>query len=664
MAVPWSMRKRFMPTSQIQNDFTGGMVWDVPQHEIPSNAAYDLHDLLINQHGWLYQRGPFAKFSSITGYGGGANVPVGAYLGYYPLAANQELVLVTAADGHIHKTTSSSTTDLGAAFSSSVSPSWAFYMDKTILAPGATTAAAPKKVVWDGATATLSALGGSPPSMNFITIYKSRLCGGGNVSSHPNRLYFSPVPAIDGTWDTTNAWIDCEHNIRGLAGLRNMLLVFGDSGVERIIGDTPPPGTNMDRTTISNVGLSGMNGATCITIWNDNAIYATPTGVWLTNGTSAPIDLTAVGGIKNLWRGLAINNTHTLSCGVYRDQLLIGCSASTMPGLLCFDLTHKTWYVMGGQGAVPGAGITPNQFAAGTLNTVDELVFVDSGYGYSPVRVSPVYSPTVASYADPSNNRNVGVRPQLTTKAYSGSGLVNRKRFTFARIDHELASALVQNRYFETDVSNWNAENGGAITWVTTEQFQGNASMRVVMTTTTGSGAYSTNVPGTISAGTTCTFQMAVKRTSGTGNLDLQLNWMDSSSVFISSSTVAFNPGSGWAVYTLNATAPALTDSVQCHILNASGVAQTVYVDAVGATGTTTWTVTPTVGFESQRRLSVTSLPETITVSRSRVQLFAEAQACQLDIIASGINQASTARIYGVEVEAADLPFGLENAGG
>ncbi len=437
MAVPWSIRKRFMPVAHIQNEFSGGMNRDVPTHLIPDNSAFKLDDFLINEHGQLLQRGPFTKFSSITGYSGGANFPVGVYLGYYPLATNQELVLVTATDGHIYKTTSSTATDLGAAFGTINPPSWAFYMDKTILAPGSTTAAAPKKVVWDGTTATLSALGGSPPAMNFITIYKSRLCGGGNVASHPNRLYFSPVPAIDGTWDTTNSWIDCEHNIRGLAGLRNMLLVFGDSGVERIIGDTPPPGTNMDRTTISNVGLNGMDGARCITIWNDNAIYATPTGVWLTNGTSAPADLTVVGNIKNLWRSMRITSADNLAVGVYRDTLLVSSSNASMPGILCFDLIRKAWYIIGGRTSSGSSFMQPTQFSAGISAATDELAMVDGGYGYSPVTVSSVYAPG-AIYNDPANTRSVVVRPQVVTKTYTGSGLINRKRFTFARITHDL----------------------------------------------------------------------------------------------------------------------------------------------------------------------------------------------------------------------------------
>jgi hypothetical protein len=512
-----------MPVATVQNDFTAGMVRDVPIHEIPPNAAYTLHDFLTNEHGELYQRGPFTKWSSLTGFSG-ANGPRGIYLAYYPTTSNQEVVLVNAADANIYLATPTTSSLVGSGFNGGV-PSWAFYLDKVIVAPGGGSgaAAAPKKIVWNGTTATLSALGGSPPNMNHICIYKSRLCGGGDITSHPNRLYFSPVPAIDGTWDTTNSWIDCEHNIKGVVGLRNMLLVFGDSGVERIIGDTPPPGTNMDRTTISNIGLNGINGAACITVWNDNAIYANTAGVWMTNGTAAPVDLTVIGGIKTLWKSLNItSSSSTVSLGIFRDTLMIGCSSSTMPGILCFDLIRKSWYILGGQGAALGAGITPLQFAEGSLSSTDELLFVDPVFGYSPVQVSTAFAPTGSPYADPSNGRSVVLQPQVVTRAFAGSGLVNRKRFTFARLTHDLTDPASNNP---------------------------------------------------------------------------------------------------------------------------------------------TWTVTPHFGLEGATSRAATVFSKNTTTQRNRAQLFAEAQACQLDIKATSGNLASVAKIYALEVEAAEMPFPLEGGG-
>ena len=93
---------------------------------------------------------------------------------------------------------------------------------------------APKK--YDG-SATPAALGGSPPAGKFAAIYKTRVYLAG-TAANPNRVFASPTPDIEATWDTSNSYLDADYPVTGLAPLANQLLVFSAGHLERFIGTT------------------------------------------------------------------------------------------------------------------------------------------------------------------------------------------------------------------------------------------------------------------------------------------------------------------------------------------------------------------------------------------------------------------------------------------
>jgi hypothetical protein len=153
-------------------------------------------------------------------------------------------------------------------------------------------------IKYDGAAAP-AALGGTPPAGKFCEIYKTRLVLGGK-SGNENRLYFSPTPDIGATWDTTNSWIDCDHAITGIAALHNALLIFSQGHTERIIGSTPPPGSDMDRSPLGDIGCTD---ARSIVVQEGNCLFANPRGVYLTNGAGFA-SLTTEGQVETYWQSL------------------------------------------------------------------------------------------------------------------------------------------------------------------------------------------------------------------------------------------------------------------------------------------------------------------------------------------------------------------------
>jgi hypothetical protein len=151
----------------------------------------------------------------------------------------------------------------------------------------------------------------------------------GGSTANPNRLFFSPTPDIEATWDTANSWIDCDYAITGLASLHNVLLIFSQGHTERIIGSTPPPGSDMDRAPVGSIGCTD---ARSIVVQEGNAIFANPRGVYLTNGAGFA-SLTTEGFIETYWQSLLPGTTRRRgrSPPVCSGRST-SCSSSTTPG--------------------------------------------------------------------------------------------------------------------------------------------------------------------------------------------------------------------------------------------------------------------------------------------------------------------------------------------
>lgn len=402
-------------------DWSKGIIRDAPRTAIPNNGLYDCADFLLHQPGRMMKRGG----TSYAGPAMGATTSAKAVV-YAEYPAGSQLVAV-GSDNALYKVTSGTTTALGGSTLTGGivdRPKLRIGGGKNLLIfPNADGATGPVK--YDGSAAP-AALGGTPPAGKFCEIYKTRLVLGGK-SGNENRLYFSPTPDIESTWDTTNSWIDCDHAITGIAALRNTLLIFSQGHVERIIGSTPPPGSDMDRAPLGDVGCTD---ARSIIIQEGNCIFANPRGVWLTNGAGFA-SLTTEGQIETYWQSLLANydpSTWVISSGILRSFYFVTITdnnGSNVATLMC-NVPRRAWWRL--------TNVDAQMYAQG-VGKQDELYYAPKSVGRI-VQMSGIFTPTSSNKNDANGT---AVAPSFETRAISGSP--DLKAWGDAEIAYDLRDA-------------------------------------------------------------------------------------------------------------------------------------------------------------------------------------------------------------------------------
>ena len=410
---------------EVLADFSRGMVRDTARVAIPQGAVYDASDFLLHQPGVAQKRGGTAYYGpAMTGATYATQVCANPFQGSY---------LAIGDNGHLYDIATAVTTDLatlGTAFGGAQAPIVVPSSGATLVvftAGNGTTA--PKK--WDGSAA--ANLGGSPPTAMFGTVYKQRLVLG-NTLANPNRTFFSPVPSIESTWDTTNSWIDAEGLITGYASLANVLLVFRTNATERIIGAIPPPNSDMDRAKMWDIGAPNPRA---IVVADGSCIFANSRGVYMTNG-STPISLTAQGGIDSYWQDLldgevfSTGGPPSLVLGLYRNFLFVTyliTRNSIGVGLMC-HLPSRAWWRITNFDAM--------MYTARQGN-FENLVYAD-GSTNRIVSLSGIFAPDAANKNDANGT---AVTPTLElVPVGSGPGV---KSYGFGRIDYDMRDADADN---------------------------------------------------------------------------------------------------------------------------------------------------------------------------------------------------------------------------
>ena len=408
----------------MDGDWSKGIVRDSPRSALPANAVYDSTDFLLHQPGLAQKRGG----TSYAGpaFGAGATAQAVAFAEF---PAGSQVVGVNNANA-LYKVTAGATTSLGG---STVAggivdkPKLRIGGGKNLLVfPCADGTTSP--IYWDGSAAPAS-LGGSPPAGKFSEIYKTRLVLAGK-SGNENRLYFSPTPDITSTWDTTNSWIDCDHAVTGLAALHNALLIFSQGHVERIIGSTPPPGSDMDRAPLGDVGCTD---ARSIIVQEGNCLFANPRGIWLTNGAGFA-SLTTEGGIESYWQSLLVGydpSTWTIAAGIQRSFYVVTVTdnSSNYTTLMC-NVPRRAWWRL--------TNIKAKMYAQG-VGAQDELYYADQG-APRVVKMSGVFMPSASNKNDADGT---AVAPMLETRARGGGpGL---KSFGDGHLSYDMRDAASDN---------------------------------------------------------------------------------------------------------------------------------------------------------------------------------------------------------------------------
>jgi len=406
---------------EILADFSKGMVRDTARIAIPNGSVYDAADYLLDQPGLARKRGG-------TSYYGAALSGASSVFSIVEMPGPQLLAVGSA--GHLWSITGggATTTDKGALGSASylkqaLSPGGIY----TILPQGATNAQK-----YDGTAISTLAAG---MALSHTAAYKARLVAA--ASSPLNRLYFSPVPDVNATWDTANSWIDCDNQISGLAALNNALLVFSAGATERIIGSTPPPNSDMDRAPVSNVGCTDCRS---IVTESPYVYFANPEGVFLTNG-STPVNLTREGGIGTYWRSLfsgyvsaapvPTGSSWTIAAAFWRGFLFVSVldgSRGLKACLMC-NVAQRAWWRL------------TNMTAGCWVTSLDgnELYYGDA-LTNRVLATSGIFSPSAGNRMDANG---LAITPSIEFRPV-GQG-TGTKSYAWGHLDFDMRDAYADN---------------------------------------------------------------------------------------------------------------------------------------------------------------------------------------------------------------------------
>ena len=325
---------------QIEAEYSRGIVRDLPRSSIPVGGVYDAVDYLVDQPGVLRKRGG-------TGYQGGtlSATTTGVNMVATPEFPTGVKIVGIGADGHLYDETGAGS-DIGAFGITTIDPP-KLYVDRLIVTSQDGTTA-PKKIYVSAGNVTFGALGGTPPAGKYATVHISRIILGGSTAN-PNRIWFSPVPDVEAAWDTTNAYIDTNHTLSGLAAVGGVLLCFSNGATERVVGNIPP-GTSGENMSLQPLGEIGCADARSIAGWGASIVFASQEGVYITNGSSfdSLTEKTDGTGILSYWRSqyatVAANNGFIAGGILNRNYYVVtlGYGSTIVDTLICY-LPRKAW---------------------------------------------------------------------------------------------------------------------------------------------------------------------------------------------------------------------------------------------------------------------------------------------------------------------------------
>ena len=403
---------------EILADFSKGMVRDTGRIAIPDGSVYDAADYLLDQPGIARKRGGTSyAFAALSG------ASFVTALEHVPFPGSPQLISV-GSNGHLFK----GATDAGALTAGT-------YLNLAV-SPGGSYVVVPypsgNAQKYDNAAISTLAQG---LGISHTVAYKSRLVSAGTATL--NRLYFSPVPDVNATWDTANAWIDCDNQISGLAALNNVLLIFSAEATERIIGSTPPPNSDMDRAPVSNVGCTDCRS---IVMESPYVYFANPQGVYMTNGTT-PISLTQQGGIRDYWRSLFPNyvtaapipsaSSWTIASGFWRGFLyvtVLDASRNLQAALMC-NVAQRAWWRLTNTRAMCWA----------TSLYGNELYYGDGGTN-RVVATSGMFAPAAGNKADADGT---AIQPTIEFRSV-GQG-TGTKAYGWGHLNFDMRDAAADN---------------------------------------------------------------------------------------------------------------------------------------------------------------------------------------------------------------------------
>lgn len=319
-SLPWRLLSRFGWRTVVAADWSQGIVRDMPRSSLPAGSAYDLTDYLIDQPGILYKRGHVTTQCTGVGAAGG---PAGIAIA--PFDSTHIKVVGFAFDGSNFRaydcTSGTASAVTGTCNAPSDPPK--FLVDKLVVLD--TNVANPQKITISGSSLVLGTLGGSPPQGRVGCVHLSRFLIA-NTAANPNRVYFSQIPDIEATWDTTNAYIDFDEPITAMASLQGVLIVFSKNRCWRVLGDIPPGDVN-ENMQVQPLAAVGAFVGSAVATSGGFVYFAGQVGVYSTNGASVTslTDRPNRAGISSYWQGLSNNFTSgsSITLAVFQQKWLV-----------------------------------------------------------------------------------------------------------------------------------------------------------------------------------------------------------------------------------------------------------------------------------------------------------------------------------------------------
>jgi hypothetical protein len=367
-------------------DFTRGIVRDTTRDAMPTNAVYDSVDFLLDRPGVAYKRGGSAF--QHTAPGGMASL-IGVAAPEYP---GNPRVVAFASDGgsgtfayDVTTGTPGSSLNCNGALLLENPP---LHKDKLIVCDGkgaiGLTPHAVQKLYLSSGTLAVADLGGAPPVARYSCVHLSHLVLANSVAN-PNRVWFSPIPNIEGNTVAITSASSTSHTFT-IPGDLTTSLPVGSSFT--VTGSTSNNGTY---TVLASSWAAGATTVTVASVPSSTGTMGNLNTGWDTANAwfDVPHEIMGLASLQGVliifcrgesWRILGDVPPGQTGANMQREPLAaVGCvdarSIVKMNGLVYWAHESGMYYT---NGAAP-ASIThlPNATGIGNL-------WADALYGYSP----------------------------------------------------------------------------------------------------------------------------------------------------------------------------------------------------------------------------------------------------------------------------------------
>ena len=421
------------PATLIETGFDKGVISDADASVLATGQVTASDNMMMDKAGLAYKRGGSVQVGGTAGTSGITRVDIAEFP-----HVNKNEYLAWSTDLHLYRNISGTWTSTSGTYGSSTG--YLPRMKPAMVADSSLTTTGGKMIwgisagndypmVYEGngtAPRVINVATGLGPDYGgrYMVFYKGRLALAASTK-YENRMWFSPdiVTGVETAWDLTNAYIDFDYNITGLAALQNVLLVFSRNHVVRLSGSAPPPGGNMSEGP---VGDTGCTDSRSICVWNDQAIWANPNGVYMSSGTGI-VDLTNEGGFKRQWQSSVPSfdeSATMITAGIYKNYYWVTVGNSTTYVL---DIPRRVWWKV-------TLSQQPNSYCADVLT--GKNFYISDGF-QRVLDIAPTYTPSSSYRTDVGSST---ISASLTTRVLHG-GQVGLKGFRDGRLRYKLNSA-------------------------------------------------------------------------------------------------------------------------------------------------------------------------------------------------------------------------------